>query len=127
MTDDRKTSSRKRKTRKRKTINDYRLMILTAQFIGIAARETYPAELEWNNNLITAVRRLPEGTPVGEGFLCPGFVDAHVHIESSMLVPAENKNGSTPIAISGTRAMKLHNVVMALRFLKRCTSQMENT
>ncbi|TDW99328.1 adenine deaminase [Dinghuibacter silviterrae] len=25
----------------------------------------------------------------GEPFICPGFVDAHVHIESSMLVPSE--------------------------------------
>ncbi len=64
-------------------------MKITGQLIDIAARETYPAEIEWNNSVINAVRRLPAGTAVDAGFICPGFVDAHVHIESSMLIPAQ--------------------------------------
>ena len=38
---------------------------------------------------IFSVRELHSGRIVPEQFICPGFIDAHVHIESSMLVPSE--------------------------------------
>ena len=28
-------------------------------------------------------------SPKGEGYILPGFIDAHVHVESSMLIPSE--------------------------------------
>jgi adenine deaminase len=35
---------------------------------------------------ITAIRELDHAV---DGFLMPGFIDAHVHVESSMLIPSE--------------------------------------
>ena len=51
----------------------------------------------WNQRLFRGALHLEDGritaiTPTedaDEGFLMPGFVDAHVHIESSMLVPSQ--------------------------------------
>jgi adenine deaminase len=38
---------------------------------------------------ITQIKKLPDGTEVDPGYIMPGFVDSHIHIESSMLVPSE--------------------------------------
>lgn len=57
-----------------------------ANLIDIISRETYPAEVSIVNNKIHSVNRIEE-TP--NTFILPGFIDAHVHIESSMLVPSE--------------------------------------
>ncbi len=38
---------------------------------------------------ITKLRRLKEITGTYDNFIVPGFIDSHVHIESSMLVPSE--------------------------------------
>ena len=57
-----------------------------ANLIDIISRETYPAEVSIVNNKIHSINRIEE-TP--KTFILPGFIDAHVHIESSMLVPSE--------------------------------------
>ncbi|MBL7982944.1 MAG: adenine deaminase [Flavobacteriales bacterium] len=59
---------------------------LFANLVDIEARRIMPAEVEVRNGRIHAVREV--GGPV-EGYLIPGFIDAHVHVESSMLVPSE--------------------------------------
>lgn len=62
--------------------------LLRANLLDIEARTIVCAEVEWRDGLIVAIR--PEGAPQsGLAFLLPGLVDAHVHIESSMLVPSE--------------------------------------
>jgi adenine deaminase len=48
----------------------------------------YPAEITVEHDRIQHIREL-NSVPADAGFLLPGFVDAHVHIESSMLPPAE--------------------------------------
>lgn len=58
---------------------------LRGQLVDIEKREIYPAKIEVNNGRIQAVNRLPTAPP---HYLLPGFIDAHVHIESSLLVPA---------------------------------------
>lgn len=61
-------------------------MILKHHVVDVVARRIFPAEVEVNDGRI--VRITPTNDTV-EGFLLPGFIDAHVHVESSMLVPSE--------------------------------------
>ena len=59
---------------------------VNTHYVDIPARRIFPATVEVADGRITSIKERPG--PV-EGFLLPGFVDAHVHVESSMLVPAE--------------------------------------
>jgi adenine deaminase len=59
---------------------------VTGNFIDIPQRKIYPAEVRIEDGIITEI--LPVDEPV-DTYLLPGFVDAHIHIESSMLVPYE--------------------------------------
>lgn len=61
-------------------------MILKHHVVDVVARRIFPAEVEVNDGRI--VRITPTNETV-EGYLLPGFIDAHVHVESSMLVPSE--------------------------------------
>ncbi len=56
------------------------------QYVDIPGREIYPARITIENRRIASIQKLPSAGPL---FLMPGFIDAHVHIESSMLVPSE--------------------------------------
>ncbi len=64
-------------------------MIIRGQLIDIRKKRIYPAELRLHDKKIASIREMPAGETVPQQYLCPGFIDAHVHIESSMLVPAE--------------------------------------
>jgi len=59
---------------------------LRGNLVDIPARRMYPAEVEIKEGRISRITELNE--PV-QGFILPGFVDAHVHVESSMLIPSE--------------------------------------
>ena len=61
---------------------------IIANFTDIPQKKIYAAKLDFNNR-ITAVNPLPGGEDPALPYLLPGFIDAHVHIESSMLTPAE--------------------------------------
>lgn len=54
--------------------------------VDIPARRIFHAEVKVHDGRIARIEEL-NGT--AEGFLLPGFVDAHVHVESSMLIPSE--------------------------------------
>lgn len=60
---------------------------VTGNFVDIPAKKIFPARVSILNGKISAITPVDKG--VGDYFIIPGFVDAHVHIESSMLVPAE--------------------------------------
>lgn len=57
---------------------------IEGQLIDIFQKRTYPARISVQQGLITKVEEIAEA-PIR--YILPGFVDAHVHIESSMLVP----------------------------------------
>jgi len=59
---------------------------IKSNLIDIVARETYPAEIIIKDNRISSIQRISEKQ---DTYVLPGFIDAHVHIESSMLVPSE--------------------------------------
>lgn len=60
--------------------------ILRAHYVDIPGRRTFPAEVTIADGHVAAFREV--SGPV-DGHILPGFVDAHVHVESSMLVPSE--------------------------------------
>ncbi|QEG35344.1 adenine deaminase [Bythopirellula goksoeyrii] len=54
--------------------------------VDISGRSTFPAKIAISDGRITAIEP-SESSP--STYLLPGFIDAHVHVESSMLVPSE--------------------------------------
>ncbi len=61
---------------------------LITNIVQILERRTALAEVGWENGMITSITELGDEDP-NKPYLLPGFIDAHVHIESSMLTPAE--------------------------------------
>lgn len=63
-------------------------MQLRANYVDIPNRQVYPAEIHIEQQKIKSITRLEDPTLLPH-YIIPGFVDAHVHVESSMLVPSE--------------------------------------
>ncbi|MFZ9692833.1 MAG: adenine deaminase [Phycisphaerales bacterium] len=59
------------------------------RLVDLHRRVIHPALIAIEGDRIASIEPLPESAPLEPGFILPGFVDAHVHIESSMLPPAE--------------------------------------
>lgn len=83
-------------------------MQIIGRLVDILQKNIYPAEVTLENGMIRSVKPLPPtadashaGDPKaassataadpssGGPFILPGFIDAHVHIESSLLIPSE--------------------------------------
>jgi len=66
---------------------------IKSNLVDILAEKIYPAELTVENGSIRSIRPLSDILPGSKDYpstyLLPGFIDAHVHIESSMLIPSE--------------------------------------
>ncbi|HRO42937.1 MAG TPA: adenine deaminase [Flavipsychrobacter sp.] len=60
--------------------------IIQGQFINLFTRAIYPAEVTIEKGKIKSIKELDVAP---DQYILPGCVDAHVHIESSMLVPTE--------------------------------------
>lgn len=60
--------------------------IIKANLADVWEKEIYPAEIKVENGRIAAIRPIDEPQSI---YVLPGLVDSHVHIESSLLVPAE--------------------------------------
>lgn len=61
-------------------------LTIKSNLIDIVSKETYPAEIIIKDHKIISVKRISESLNT---YILPGFIDAHVHIESSMLIPSE--------------------------------------
>ncbi len=57
------------------------------QLVDIDKRNIYPAEITVDNGIIQSIQTVQPAA--GMPYILPGFIDSHVHIESSMLVPSE--------------------------------------
>ena len=63
-------------------------MQLTGQLVDIHQQNIYPATITIENGKILSVSAA-EASGGGGPYILPGFIDAHVHIESSLLIPSE--------------------------------------
>jgi adenine deaminase len=61
-------------------------MIVQGNIVDIQNKRIFKGEVEIENDKILAIRASDHSI---EHYILPGFVDAHIHIESSMLVPSE--------------------------------------
>jgi adenine deaminase len=61
-------------------------MIVQGNIVDIQNKRIFKGEVEIENDKILAIRASDHAI---ENYILPGFVDAHIHIESSMLVPSE--------------------------------------
>ena len=62
-------------------------MNIHANFVDIPNRKIFPAEVRIAEGKISQIKEIQTDNELP--FLMPGFIDAHVHVESSMLVPSE--------------------------------------
>ena len=56
--------------------------------VDIKSKNIYPGKVLIEDGKIKSIERLSAGQLL-PNFILPGFIDAHVHIESSMLIPSE--------------------------------------
>ena len=61
-------------------------MIIKANFVDIPQRTVYPVSLTVEKGKIISIVKIDEKPST---YILPGFIDAHIHIESSMLIPSE--------------------------------------
>ena len=66
------------------------LLIANVRLVNTLAGEIHPASVAVRNGVVLGFEEYPARKVVdGKGaFLCPGFIEAHMHIESTLLAPA---------------------------------------
>lgn len=62
---------------------------IKGNIVDIFNREIFYGELVLAEGHIQSINRLMENPDFPAPFILPGFIDAHVHIESSLLIPSE--------------------------------------
>jgi adenine deaminase len=60
---------------------------LSGTLVDPVNRRIFPGTVEWSGGVVRRIR--PDRRARGPGLIMPGFVDAHIHVESSLLPPPE--------------------------------------
>ena len=60
---------------------------LSGNIVDLVSRRIFPGRLEWDAGRIVRIVPTPGRRYTRQ--IAPGFVDAHIHIESSLLPPSE--------------------------------------
>lgn len=63
-----------------------KIKTISGNIVDVVNNEIYSGTLEIKNGKIVKITRTDEKF---ENYLIPGFIDSHIHIESSMLIPSE--------------------------------------
>ena len=61
---------------------------ISGNLVDVHQQRIYPATITVENGRILSIKET-DSKPAADHYLLPGFIDSHVHIESSMLVPSE--------------------------------------
>lgn len=61
------------------------LFEIEANYIDIFNKEIYPASITIENGYIVSIKKIDA---ILKEYVLPGFIDAHIHIESSFLIPS---------------------------------------
>ncbi len=67
--------------------------LISGKIIDIFNRKIKNGTVAWENGKITAITAVDK---VPDQYILPGFIDAHIHIESSMLTPHEFAKAALP-------------------------------
>src|SRR5215813_7711943 len=62
---------------------------IKGNIVDVLKREIFFGEIKIQNGRIHSVHTIDKKISEKENFILPGFIDSHVHIESSMLTPGE--------------------------------------
>lgn len=62
---------------------------VTGNLVDVHQQKIYSAEIIVEKGKIVSIKEAGNRQPVTGNYILPGFIDSHVHIESSMLVPSE--------------------------------------
>jgi adenine deaminase len=62
---------------------------IKGNIVDIINKNIFYGEIEVINNKISTIKQLNNAAIGTENYILPGFIDSHVHIESSMLIPSE--------------------------------------
>ncbi len=62
---------------------------ISGNLVDVWKKAIYQAEIIIENGVIKSITKIGDGPNAVGKFIMPGFVDSHVHVESSMLIPSE--------------------------------------
>jgi adenine deaminase len=74
------------------------LLLKNAQLVNVLSGEIHPADIAIYDGQVVGwgEYQARQVVDLGGKFVCPGFIDAHVHLESSMVQPAEFARAVVP-------------------------------
>jgi len=69
------------------------IKLLKGNILNVFTGDIYPAEIIIQDGMIKVVRKIQGNF---DGILLPGFIDSHVHIESSLMTPSSFAEATIP-------------------------------